>query len=249
MIESYDECEHVTITIYKIKGPRLSHAGHWKCLNTTYTFINNMATTISEPTLVLYKSAQCHYCNTLTAIWDTPKSKDEDSISTVLKKVYPKLRFFTLTAKDNSGKFDENTAPKDLSRYSKWFPMILLVPGKVWDEAMSKLGPKNDAKIIDGVQIMNGHFENNGPKYSQKYDIRKPADFGKWLEEALNNDEFKRVQSGLQPLPSQIAQSIQPILSNIVKPVNTANTHTGMINPESHQVGDFCSMRIIARPK
>ena len=97
----------------------------------TYRSINYMSLNNNnpEPTVVLYKSNICRHCTALSSIWDTPPNKDEDSVVTALKKVYPKLRFYILTAKDNTGKFDENVAPKDLIRYGKWYPMILLIPG------------------------------------------------------------------------------------------------------------------------
>lgn len=218
----------------------------------------------AEPILVLYKSSMCRHCSSLSAIWDTPPNKDEDSVSSALKKVYPKLRFYVVTAKDNTGKFDENTAPKDLIRYGKWFPMILLVPGRLWDEAMSKLGPKNDVKLVDGVQIMNGKLDNGVPKYVQEYDIRRPSEFGRWLEKALNDDEFKKVQAGIAapqnvPATSPLANPIQPLLSSIIKPSN-AGANFALTNPRTHTAsavvdlnndfgGDFCSMKIISRPK
>lgn len=230
----------------------------------TYTSINIMASTsliAPEPTVVLYKSSMCRHCTALSNIWETAPSKDEDSVTSALKKVYPKLRFYVLTAKDNTGKFDENTAPKDLIRYGKWYPMILLVPGKTWDAAMSKLGPKNDVELVDGVQIMNGLWDKGELKYQQKYDIRKPAEFAKWLKDSLENEDFKRVQNGASgstgivvptiPTPSH---PIQPLLTNIIRPSNTNTTYVAAGNADkSHSVdapsGDICSMRIISRPK
>ena len=128
-----------------------------------------MSSSIPEPTIVLYKSSVCRHCQSLTNIWD--------SVTAALKGVHPKIRFYTLTAKDNTGKFDENIAPKDLIRYGKWYPMILLVPGKTWDAAMANLGPKNPIEIKDGVQIMNAAWDKDELKYVQKYDIRKVDDF------------------------------------------------------------------------
>jgi hypothetical protein len=219
------------------------------------------SSSVSEPTLVLYKSSVCRHCIKLSEIWDKPPGKDEDSVVSALKKVHPKLRFYVLTAKDNTGKFDENTAPKDLIRYGKWFPMILLIPGRMWDEAMSKLGPKNEVTLIDGVQIMNGKLENSVPTYVQKHDIRKPAEFAEWLKEALNNEDFKRVQNNPNPasggnvvvptIPAAHApsQPIQPLLTSIIKPTNTSTHYVQSGASEPHGAGDICSMRIISRPK
>lgn len=222
----------------------------------TNTFINNMAS-VPEPVLVLYKSSMCRHCATLSSIWDTTPNKNEDSVTAVVKKIYPKMRFNITTSKDNTGRFDENITPKDLIRYGKWYPMVLLIPGRLWDAAMSKLGPKNDVKLIEGVQIMNGAWEGNDLKYVSKYDIRKPANFGEWIREAMNNEDFKKAQNGegsdiavptIQHIPSQ---SIRPIFTDIVRPGNaiTSHTSTGSINHGLYPHGDVCSMRIISRPR
>lgn len=202
---------------------------------------------MSEPVLVLYKSNTCPYCNTLFNMWETPPKDESDSIVSALKKVYPKLRFFVLTAKDNTGKFDENTAPKDLLRYGKWFPTILLIPGKLWDTAMSKLGPKNDINLIDGVQVMNSHWVNEKLDYKQKYDVKKPSEFARWLKDSLENEDFKKVQNNTTNSTSSTTNltnptNIQPHYSSIIKPVSII---TGF--QSSHM--DVCSMKIIARPK
>ena len=222
-------------------------------LKQTNTSVNNMAS-IQEPIVVLYKSKMCRHCTSLANIWET--NADGDSVTSVLKKVNPKLRFATVTANDNTGKFDENTYPKDLSRFSKWFPMVLLIPGPLWNQAMSKLGPKNDVKFFDGVQILNGNWHGETFDYVQKYDIRKPGDFGDWLRESMNNDNFKRVQNGtassIVPTIQTPSQPIQPILSNISKPANTATTYAGAGSSDRHssmEPGDVCSMRIISRPR
>ena len=211
------------------------------------------STSITEPVVVLYKSSVCAHCRNLTNIWD--------DVTTALKSVHPKLRFYVLTSNDNTGKFDENVAPKSLIRYAKWFPMILLVPGKVWDAAMANLGPKNPIEIKEGVQIMNAIWDKEDLKYIQKYDIRKPAEFSKWLKDSLDNDEFKRVQlSGpsqnvgpVVPTTSSPSAPIQPLLSGIVRPSNSNNSYVAAGNSDRNNAmdpgSDICSMRIISRPR
>jgi len=199
------------------------------------------SSSFAEPVVVLYKSSACRHCTSLANIWDKPPSKDQDSVMSALKKVYPNIRFYVVTAKDNTGKFDENTAPKDLIRYAKWFPNVILIPGRLWDSAMSKLGPKNDVLLIDGVQIMNGKLVNGSPTYEQTYNITKPADFATWLKASLEKEDFKEIQNkptSPPPVP------IQPLLSNIVRPsASTIETRAASNN------SDVCSMRIISRPK
>lgn len=228
---------------------------------------SSSTTQLPEPIVVFYKSSMCRHCNNLTAIWD--------KVQVSLKEVYPKLRFFVLLAKDNSGTFDENTAPKDIIRYGKWYPMILLIPGPTWDAAMANLGPKNPIEIKDGVQIMNATWDKGQLAYTQKYDIRKTEEFAKWLKDSLENEDFKRVQSGnvqsgaaaqqnkvVVPTQTQSpAQPIPPLLSGIMRPGNTnanyvgagAGSTTKSEGSDRHSAmepgGDICSMRIISRPR
>lgn len=217
---------------------------------------------IPEPTVVLYKSNMCGHCTALTNIWDTQSGQPQntETVTSALKKVYPKLRFHIVTARDNTGRFDENHAPKDLIRYGKWYPMILLIPGRTWDAAMSKLGPKNDVQLFEGIQVMNGIWEGKELKYAQKYDIRKPTEFARWLRDALDNEEFKRVNNGPSPSGSSSivvpriqntnSQPIQPLLTNIVRPGNTTTNYASAGHSTIFDGGnDICSMRIISRPK
>lgn len=198
------------------------------------------ASSIPEPTLVLYKSSMCKFCQHLTNIWD--------SVKIALTGVYPKLRFYEVTAKDNSGRFDENTVPKDLIRYGRWYPMILLVPGKIWDAAMANigLGSKNPVEIRDGVQVMNSKLVGGTFEYDQKYDIRNPSEFARWLRESLNNPDFKRVQN------AEVSPSIQPIaplMSNIVRPSHVVASSNSNKHAVAEVEGDVCRMKIISRPR
>lgn len=211
-----------------------------------------MATaSIPEPTLVFYKSSMCKHCQNLTNIWD--------SVKHALKGVHPGLRFYEVTATDNTGKFNENIVPKDLLRYGRWFPMILLIPGRTWDDAMANLGPKNPVEIREGVQIMNAKWEDRNFRYNQEYDIRNPAEFSKWLREALNNSEFKRVQNGESVVSTPVVRPVQrvepvtpaprpiaPLMSNIVRPIHTVSSRRESVVEVE---GDVCRMKIISRPR
>lgn len=151
----------------------------------------------SEPTVVLYKSLTCGHCDELTKIWDVPPLGGTISVMDALKRINPKIRFSVVTAKDQDGKFDEKLYPSDLIRYSGRFPTILLIPGSLWDAAMSKLGPKNDVKLINGVQIMNAKWENNFLKRFVKYNIMNPEDYSDWLMECQSDESFRKVQNDL----------------------------------------------------
>lgn len=225
-------------------------------------------TTISEPVVVLYKSKTCGHCKSLEAKWGKETDTDNSTVMGAMKKVYPKIRTFVLSTTDGRGAFDENIAPSDLSRWGKWYPMILLVPGRIWDNAMAALGPKNSATIIDGVQVFNGIREANGDlKYVQKYNPRQPEDFGRWIAESLNNEEFKKYQNTTGPVVQHTATTttgltipvlpgvtttgsahIKPLIKNIIGPSQASQTpnHTYIA---AGPFVDVCAMRVITRPK
>jgi hypothetical protein len=156
------------------------------------------------------------------AIWD--------SVVASIKTVSPRVRFFTVTAPDQSGKFDENAIPKGLSFYGKWFPMVIFVPGPVWDAAMSQLGPQNKVEIKEGVQVFNGAWDKGDFRYAQKYDVRRPEEFSRWVKDSLADAGF------------QAAQNRRPAPTPIV-------TAPSAIPVASHQASaPTCGMRIISRP-
>ena len=138
--------------------------------------------------------------------------------------------------------------------------MVLLIPGKLWDSAMANLGPKNPILLREGVQIMNAKWEGNAYTYELKYDIHNPADFTKWLREALNNPDFKRAQNVETKAPEPTAfpssspashpsHPISPLMSNIVRPARTHPRITSTSKAVIEIDGDVCRMKIISRPR
>lgn len=168
---------------------------------------------MSEPVIVFIKSNGCGHCVNLYKIWD--------KVVAAMKTVNPKLRFTVVTVVNRG--IDENTVPKGLSVYLNWFPKVLLVPGRVWDSAMAKLGPKNDVEIKDGVQICNGYWSGSKVEYKQTYDIRNPDEFARWLKVALEDKDFKRVQNGEggPHIPTKTTP-IQPLMPDIKRPTSFA---------------------------
>lgn len=196
----------------------------------------------SEPVIVFYKYPLCNHCRDVSNIWDTPPSHNEDSIVNSLKKVNPNIRFFIVTAKDRNGTFDENIVPKDLIRYATSFPQILLIPGKTWDAAMAKLGHKNDVKLIDGVKIMNGKWENGILKEYYIYNIKTPSEYTRWLTDCYEDEEFKRVQWGNDLVIPIKSKSTKPLI--IQQPMKYSNEY--VLSTVAHE---SCSVRLISRKK
>lgn len=141
----------------------------------------------SEPIVLLCTRCTYGNCSDVGGFWD---DGSENSVVSTLKTIYSNIRTVVVNA-NNDGTFDEHKWPKDLIRYGKWFPMILLVPGQLWDNAMSRLGPNNDIQLIEGVQIMNGYLVDGVLKYHCIYDITKASEFGRWFQTAINATNIK----------------------------------------------------------
>jgi hypothetical protein len=235
-------------------------------------------TTNPEPIVIFYKSKTCGHCKVIESKWGKETDTDNSTIMGAMKKAYPKIRTFVVSSNNNLGAFDENVVPSDLHRWVSsanggWFPMVLLVPGRVWNNATTTLGPKNPATIIDGVQIFNGTRKVDGKLiYVAKYNPRQPEDFGKWLTDALNDEEFKKHQYATGPvtqatittasgltvpvLPDVGATSIKPLIKSTVNPprstaIISAPNQTYIAAGPFGENGnaDICSMHVISRPK
>lgn len=206
------------------------------------------------PTVIFYKSKGCGHCLKLAEIWDKSTSSSSPSVVSILKKTYPKIRTITVEVENNGGSFDENVFPKDLIRYRAWFPMILLVPGPVWDAANAQLGPKNEAKLKAGVQVLNGSWGPNEKgqealKYVAKYNIREAVEFGRWLKDSLENEEFKAAQSAAFVAPVQsLVQSLPPA-QIYTPPVQNIPPVQNLPKASIPELGGTCSMRLVGRPK
>ena len=146
-----------------------------------------MTLTLHEPVVVVHNSMTSRYSNDLMKQWD--------QILSELKQVYPRLRTHIVTTKYCWDKFDPNIVPADLSRYQQWTPMLILIPGIIWDNAMANLAPNNPVSISDGVQIWNGVWVKDQLRFESRYDYRSSKDYTKWLKLALDQEDFRRVQN------------------------------------------------------
>ncbi len=188
-----------------------------------------MSSKISEPVCVKWTAQGCHHCDNLSKIWP--------QVQEAMKKVHPNLRFVHINSPSRNGEFNEKLFPKSLKKYKKWYPMVLLVPGATWDNAMQSNNTSTPIDLVEGVVIMNG-FRKDGIQYNYKYNITKPEEFAKWLKDTIEDPEFKKVQSAtkVKPIPS--------LLGNLGKPTPPENKPT----PSTGE-GDVCSMRLISRPR
>lgn len=100
-----------------------------------------------------------------------------------------------------------------LSLFTRWRPMIILIPGPIWDTYAAKITyPKDYKQCVEGIQIMNGIWDDNIPcseihnieqwfihhftylTYINKYDVQNIDDIGMWILECFKNLEFLKAQ-------------------------------------------------------
>lgn len=132
----------------------------------------------SMPAIVFMKSKYSRHSSLFQSVWDN------------LKRLYPTLRFVKVNV--TMDRFDENLAPSYLNNYSGFQICLLLVPGPLWDKAMSRLGPNNPIELRDGVQILNWAWNGDRIIYVPEYDIRSVDQCCKWIDRAIFNQEFLR---------------------------------------------------------
>lgn len=101
-----------------------------------------------------------------------------------IKKQLPNIEFIIynnesmLTLNVNT-----NNYPKGVIEYTDFFPMILLIPQKTWDDA------KNNKTFLlrDGVIIMNTERnENSKFIYKNKVNILNIDEFVNWVKENIS---------------------------------------------------------------
>lgn len=199
--------------------------------------------------IILYKSrpGTCNHCVEVSNIWDNPPPKSIDglSISGVLKKINPKIRFVTITATDNQGHFDENLTPKDLIRYGVRFPQIILVPGKLWDEAMNNLGPNNNIKLLEGVKVLNYKISNDKLQYDGQYNIKMSSDYEKWYKSCIEEENNNKIVHD-----EQLIVPIKNKTNNIFieSPIKNIETKT----KKEYTISKFdnvCSVKLVSKSR
>ena len=179
----------------------------------------------SDPVLVFYKSTSCGYCVSLARIWGD-ESNGPNTVKKLVGAAFPNLRFQTVTTPGGPS-LNEKEYPSGLIAFAKWFPMILLVPGPRWNEAMAHLGPNNPISLIEGTQVMNAVWKNGKLEYVGGFDSTKAEGILAWVRHAINQPDFKRAQAGLDPLPAL------PQMPSLLSPPPTDS---------------ICSLRVVSRP-
>lgn len=129
---------------------------------------------MSKPVLVTINLTSSSHSNRFISIWG-------DTKKTILE-LHPNIRFFDIMV-GNDRKFNHNIVPSYLTNYTRWFPMILFVPGTLWNEAIRHLGIDNPIEIKEDVQIMNGYWDDNDDlKFILEHNYTKKEEILSWVD-------------------------------------------------------------------
>lgn len=122
-----------------------------------------------------------------------------DEITAELKTVDPKIKIISVHNVGLGFKFKLNPYiyPVDLKSYAQWTPMMISVPGELWNLALAHtyLGPRNPILLQEGVQILNGV---QPPKLLRNitFDRRyNQTEIKRWFQDALQDQEFIRIST------------------------------------------------------
>jgi hypothetical protein len=183
---------------------------------------------MASPVLVLIKSTQCGACQNLARYWP--------SIVARLKSDYPTLRFVTYELDNMRGMFDESKVPAGLSKFMSWFPMILLVPGALWDSAIAQLsaGKNNKVDLTQGTQVLNGVNDSGRwtPAQPMHYNPSDPDQMSSWVGSIINTPEFKPVDV---PKPNILIREPPTQAAKIKAPQSSSDICRGRYIPRPPQ--------------
>lgn len=166
---------------------------------------------MSSPVVVFITADNCGHCRTL-------KEKLPDIEAALIG--LGGVRIVKVPLPSIGSQIDTSRYPAGLNNYLKWFPMILLIPGAKWDQAMSNTKSNTDLSAF----IMNGTMENGSPKHGgSSYSLDKSGIIA-W------------VSSHLSSLPSSSGY-VAPSFSSGLVYVPTSKTKTD----------STCDMRLLGR--
>jgi hypothetical protein len=175
-----------------------------------------------------------------------------DKVAKAMTEAHSGLRFYVLTIDNNHGFFDRNKVPSGLELYIRWYPMLLCIPGPLWDKAMREVGTKTPVSLKNGSKIYNGAWMRDDLEMTSKYDRNNISDYTRWIRDCVEDDEFKSIQVGdNRNLAAQQHELVvrNQVFSNIVRPNNGNNMyiHSNGSNDLTGVIDNVCSMRIIEK--
>jgi hypothetical protein len=139
----------------------------------------------SEPVLILYVSSTHIRSVRADGYWDCWLS----SLDKIFE-IYPNLRFHEI----ESDTYNNLIFPKGKYVHTPYFPLVLLVPGPLWDDVVSN--PSAHVKLVNGVQHFNICLSKGNRYYVPKYEHNINGHVA-WFTDSLNNPDFIAAQNKL----------------------------------------------------
>lgn len=184
------------------------------------------------PVLVLIKASGCPACSTVTRVW-------ADCVRQ-MKQVVPNLVEVVVQKQNMDDPIDTTVYPAILSVFT-WYPTTLLVPGRVWQEEMAKVGsgaisPLPGAQIFNGKWISATSVQETPKGVAEKYRLNRPEDYKRWIQSAIEAEDFKRGSVA----PHQLTQV--PLRTKPTSPHPPSAEYVGSASAPS-----TCGLRLIPR--
>lgn len=96
---------------------------------------------------------------------------------------HPSLKFVVIDKQNATDSLD--IYPKDINALERWHPLIALVPGNVWDAAITN----HNEKIIHSSFVFNGLIINGILSYIPEYSSPTVYNLTIWLKKCIDNLE------------------------------------------------------------
>lgn len=124
--------------------------------------------------IVVIKAGNCSHCQKLSLKWPEIKMQlMQDNLNVRVVQVdLPRMQ-----SPIPSG------YPTDLKRFISWFPMVLMVPGADWDQAMHSTGSYK----FSNVEVFNGKYVGGKLQYDGQYNLMDPESFSRWVKSVLSH--------------------------------------------------------------
>lgn len=114
----------------------------------------------SSPVIVVIRMKGCPPCGRLTEKWP--------AIKEAIKQKASYYRFYEIEI-GGGIKIDFNRIPKGLSKFFMSFPVIMVIPGDIWDQSFQSLGEDNPVDFTSQARIYRGKYVGGqitrGPDY------------------------------------------------------------------------------------
>ena len=151
------------------------------------------------------------YCRVVKSSWTSPYEVSDcehyrafygesiiDKVCTLdrICHINPNIRFCCRVSDDSKyseiESYNEGLVrfPGGINTFGRWFLMMALVPGPIWDYALSH----SETEIIEFAWIFAKQFENEKIPPIDKYNGKSREEYMTWLTSCLNDKAFLRAQ-------------------------------------------------------